>query len=296
MPPVPTEKRLRQRENREEARRRRQLGDKRAKRRKNAIRFGGVAVGVIAVGFLLSLGGDDAPTTTTAASLPFDVAATTPATEPPPTATPDTTPATTPTDLPIGEPVATTEYEEFRALPVACGGELPEPAMAMGFPEAEDQGIDPATELRARIQTSCGDIVVLLDPTAAPRTVNSFVFLSRQGYYDGTVSHRIVPGFVYQAGDPTARGTGGPGYQYEDELPTSDFVYTRGTLAMANAGPNTNGSQFFIIFQDSELPPNFTVFGRVESGLDVLDRIEAVPVVNQEPQEGVFIEGITIEG
>jgi cyclophilin family peptidyl-prolyl cis-trans isomerase len=164
----------------------------------------------------------------------------------------------------------------------------------MSFTGPEDQGL--SGEVRATLRTSCGDITLLLDTTNAPNTVNSFVFLARSGYYDGTVSHRIVPGFVYQAGDPTARGSGGPGYQYEDELPPSDFVYTRGTLAMANSGPNTNGSQFFIVFQDSQLPPDFTVFGSVESGLDVLDRIEAVPVVNQQPQEGVFIEGITIDG
>ena len=122
------------------------------------------------------------------------------------------------------------------------------------------------------------------------------MFLARQGYFDGTVSHRIVPGFVYQAGDPTARGTGGPGYRFDDELPPSDFTYTRGTLAMANSGPNTNGSQFFIVFQDSQLSPDFVVFGQVESGFEVLDLIEAVPVVNQSPQQGVYIEGIAIEG
>jgi cyclophilin family peptidyl-prolyl cis-trans isomerase len=136
----------------------------------------------------------------------------------------------------------------------------------------------------------------VLDPEAAPEAVNSFAFLARAGYFDGTVSHRIVPGFVYQAGDPTARGNGGPGYQFPDELPPSDFVYTRGTLAMANSGPDTNGSQFFIVFQDTQLPPSYTVFGRVENGLDVLDKIEAVPVAGQQPQEGVYITGITIDG
>lgn len=196
----------------------------------------------------------------------------------------------------MGEPIATAAYEAFRELPVFCGGEAPTPATSMTFSAPEDQGIDPAGEVRAHIMTSCGEIVVRLDPAAAPNTVNNFAFLAGQGYYDGTVSHRIIPGFMYQAGDPTATGSGGPGYQFEDELPPADFTYTRGTIAMANAGPNTNGSQFFIMFQDTPLPPNYSVFGQVESGLDVLDKIETVPVAGDRPTESLYISTIRIEG
>ncbi len=192
--------------------------------------------------------------------------------------------------------VQTPEYESFRALPVACGGALPEPAREMSFDAPEDQGIDPSAEVTATIATSCGDIVVGLDAETAPMAVNSFVFLARQGYFDGTVSHRIVPGFVFQAGDPTATGRGGPGYRFEDELPPADFTYERGMLAMANSGPNTNGSQFFIVFQDAQLPPNFTVFGRVVEGFDVLDRLEAVQVAGENPQEAVFLNGVALQG
>ncbi|MEE8331768.1 MAG: peptidylprolyl isomerase [Acidimicrobiia bacterium] len=287
---MPTEKRQRQRENAQQARQLRQKGAKRAKLRSNAIRFGGVALAVIAVGFLLSRGGTDATPTTTIAEV---AATTTPITEA--TSTPTTQVATT-EDVPMGDPIASPAYESFRNLPVVCGGEAPPPATSMTFSGPEDQAIDPDGEIRARIMTSCGEIVVRLDPAAAPNTVNSFAFLARQGFYDGTVSHRIIPGFMYQAGDPTATGSGGPGYQYQDELPPADFTYTRGTLAMANAGPNTNGSQFFIMFKDTALPPNFTVFGQVESGLDVLDKIEAVSVAGDRPTESLYISTIRIEG
>ena len=93
--------------------------------------------------------------------------------------------------------------------------------------------------------------------------MNSFVFLAGEGYFDGSVSHRILPGFVMQAGDQTATGLGGPGCTIVDEFPPQDFVYTRGTLAMANAGPGTTGSQLFIVLDDVQLPPQFTVFGEV---------------------------------
>lgn len=219
----------------------------------------------------------------------------------------DTTVADTTTTLPeegqdvdpdvtaVEGTVDTPEYLGFRELPVACGGTLPDPALEMQFAEPGDAGIDPDATVTATLVTSCGEIELTLFPDRAPIAVNSFAFLAEAGYFDGTVSHRIVPGFVYQAGDPTATGTGGPGYRFEDELPAADFTYTRGTLAMANSGPNTNGSQFFIVFQDAGLSPDFTVFGEVTSGLDVLDAIEAVPVNNQTPTEGVFIEDIVID-
>jgi len=198
------------------------------------------------------------------------------------------------------ETISTDEYLAFRDQDTACGAEAPLPAMAMSFSEPEDLQISgPVTAI---IDTSCGDITVALDPASAPETVNSFVFLAEEGYFDGTVAHRVVPSFVIQAGDPTATGRGGPGYRLPDELPGEGFTYTRGTVAMANAGPGTGGSQFFLVLADAPLPPSFSVFGSVIEGLEVLDLIAQVPTVaraaGQEPSsptETVYIESVTIE-
>lgn len=169
-------------------------------------------------------------------------------------------------------------YEEFRAQPTACGADPPSPVVPMQFTEPGDLGLDPIAKVPMSIVTSCGSIEVELDPSFAPETVNSFVFLAGEGYFDGSVSHRILPGFVMQAGDQTATGLGGPGYTIVDEFPPQDFVYTRGTLAMANAGPGTTGSQLFIVLDDVQLPPQFNVFGEVVAGFEVLDRIEEIPL------------------
>ncbi len=141
--------------------------------------------------------------------------------------------------------------------------------------------IDTAKQYHATLRTSYGDITLELYPREVPVTVNNFVFLARQGYYDGVVFHRIVRGFMVQGGDPTGTGRGGPGYRFADEQVTRDYV--RGTLAMANSGPNSNGSQFFIMHQDFALPPAYTIFGMVTEGLDVLDAIANSPV---EPGPG----------
>ena len=158
--------------------------------------------------------------------------------------------------------------------------------------------------IRVLIETSCGDIVAELDPALAPETVNSFVFLAREGYFDGTAAHRILPGFVVQAGDPTATGRGNPGYSLPDEFPPEGFVYERGILAMANAGSGTTGSQFFIMLGDSGLPPSFSAFGRVVEGMDVLDLIAATPlgdrtsgfsVEQSVPLETLYVERVVVE-
>jgi peptidyl-prolyl cis-trans isomerase B (cyclophilin B) len=140
------------------------------------------------------------------------------------------------------------------------------------------------------IAMSQGPIGVQLDNAQAPCTVNSFASLAQQGYFNDTHCHRLTTGpdlFVLQCGDPKGDGTGGPGYQFADEYPSNQYptndpalsqpiVYPRGTLAMANAGPGTNGSQFFIVYKDSELPPNYTVFGQVDAkDMGVLDKIAA---------------------
>jgi len=163
------------------------------------------------------------------------------------------------------------------------------------FATAPPMIIDPAKRYTAEMVTTKGDLTIALDPIAAPRTVNNFVFLSRYHYYDGIVFHRIIPGFVLQGGDPEGTGRGGPGYKFEDELPARGR-YEIGSLAMANAGPNTNGSQFFVISgpDGAALPPSYSLFGKVVKGLDVVAAIEAVGSRSGTPSEKVVIESVTI--
>ncbi len=127
--------------------------------------------------------------------------------------------------------------------------------------------IDPAKRYTAEMVTNKGTLVIALDPVAAPSTVNNFVFLARWHYYDGIVFHRIIPGFMVQGGDPEGSGRGGPGYRFDDELPAPGR-YEIGSLAMANAGPNTNGSQFFIVSgpDGTSLPPSYSLFGQGGEG------------------------------
>jgi cyclophilin family peptidyl-prolyl cis-trans isomerase len=152
----------------------------------------------------------------------------------------------------------------------------------------------------ATIETTKGTLKAELFAKDAPMTVNNFVVLARDGYFDGIKFHRIVNGFMVQTGDPKGDGTGGPGYSFDDEPVTRDYV--RGTLAMANAGPNTNGSQFFIIHQDYPLDKKYTIFGQVTEGLETLDAIANIPVAtnpmsgeNSMPQEDVSMTQVTIE-
>lgn len=129
----------------------------------------------------------------------------------------------------------------------------------------------------ATMRTTAGTIVIRLLPKYAPVTVNNFVFLAGYHYFDGIVFHRVIPGFVDQGGDPTGTGSGGPGYKFKDELPKSNKAYDAGALAMANSGPNTNGSQFFIVTGNGgqELTPSYSVFGQVVSGLSAANKINA---------------------
>ncbi len=135
--------------------------------------------------------------------------------------------------------------------------------------------IDPAKVYTAALETSRGTIVVDLFPKDAPKTVNNFVFLARDGFYDGTVFHRVIADFMVQGGDPTGTGTGGPGYKFEDETKGNTRKHQVGSLSMANAGPNTNGSQFFITHIATDwLNGKHTVFGQVRSGQDVVDAVK----------------------
>jgi len=144
-----------------------------------------------------------------------------------------------------------------------------------------------------------GPIVMTFDRANAPCTVNSFVSLAQQKYFDATTCHRLVPGFVLQCGDPTAAGTGGPGYRYNDEL-TGKETYPRGTVAMANAGPNTNGSQFFIVLADGTgLKPQYTVLGKVadDASMAILDQIvtkDGDPAGSQKPLNPINVTSVTI--
>lgn len=156
--------------------------------------------------------------------------------------------------------------------------------------------IDSTKQYTATLETTAGEMTVALAAKATPVTVNNFVFLAREKFYDGTIFHRTIPGFMIQGGDPTGTGMGGPGYQFDDEAFTGE--YERGTLAMANAGPDTNGSQFFIMHKDYPLSPDYVIFGKVTEGLDVVDKIATAPTKpggeSSSPVTPVTVTSITI--
>ena len=183
-------------------------------------------------------------------------------------------------------------------MEVAFGGAVPEGygTPKQSYREAQ-QVLDDAARHTATIRTTAGDIKVELYTSEAPKTANNFAFLAGEGFYDATPIHRIVAGFVVQMGDPTGSGTGGPGYRFADELAAArNRGYSRGTLAMANAGPNTNGSQFFICLDDVRLPPQYTVFGEVTEGMDVVDRLASVPTDRgDKPRQAVFVESVVLD-
>lgn len=157
-------------------------------------------------------------------------------------------------------------------------------------PPAKPASVDSLT-----ITTNRGKIVTTLTPDTAPCAVGSFASLAKQGYFDGTKCHRMVPNFVLQCGDPSATGTGGPGYSFGDELSGKE-KYPAGTLAMANSGPDTNGSQFFIVIADAELPPAYTVFGKVDAaGLKLAQKIgsEGNAADGVAPAKDVVIESVS---
>lgn len=144
----------------------------------------------------------------------------------------------------------------------------------------------------AIIKTSEGDITVALSPDT-PITTNNFVFLAKEKFYDGVIFHRVISGFMIQGGDPTGTGMGGPGYKFADEKFTGE--YKKGTIAMANSGPNTNGSQFFIMHTDYPLPPNYTIFGMTTDGLEVIDKIATTKTgPNDRPVSPITINTIEI--
>ena len=163
------------------------------------------------------------------------------------------------------------------------------------FSSAPEMGIDTSKRYTATMDTSMGTMVIALDAINAPLTVNNFVFLALNHYYEGVIFHRIINGFMCQGGDPTGTGTGGPGYRFNDE--TVKQRYQLGSIAMANAGPNTNGSQFFLISGASGvgLPPQYNHFGQIVKGLEVLDAMQAVQTARGDrPLTDVVINKVTI--
>lgn len=156
--------------------------------------------------------------------------------------------------------------------------------------------IDTKKNYSATIATNCGSFTVDLLEKEAPKTVNNFVFLAREGFFEGTLFHRVIPNFMIQGGDPKGNGTGDPGYKFEDETDPSDSFAKPGLLAMANSGPNTNGSQFFVTVAPAEhLNGKHTIFGTVTDGMDVVNTIVAVPTAAQDkPVDDVVITKVTI--
>jgi cyclophilin family peptidyl-prolyl cis-trans isomerase len=195
------------------------------------------------------------------------------------------------------------------AFAVGCGGdeeatadgcesvEQPAPRDPAGTVEPPTDELDAQTTYTLEFETSCGAFSVDLDTELAPKTSASLVALANDGYFEDTVFHRIVPGFVIQGGDPTQSGSGGPGYSTVD-VPPQDASYTKGTVAMAKSPtepPGTAGSQFFVVTgDDAGLPPEYAVVGEVTEGLDVVERIGALGDENEQPTQPVVIETVTV--
>jgi len=164
--------------------------------------------------------------------------------------------------------------------------------------KAPPQTVKKGEELTAVVETSCGTFEIALDSSRAPKTVNSFVYLSDEGFYDGLGFHRIAPGFVIQGGDPLGTGTGGPGYSVT-EKPPANLSYTKGVVAMAKSSaepPGSSGSQFYVVTAaDAGLPPEYALVGKVNEGYDVVERIDKLGTPAEKPKQPVLIEKITIE-
>ena len=187
----------------------------------------------------------------------------------------------------VVEPYATsTDTSASSTLPAT-----PAKPMSFAFP-----GAQPAAEVskKVRIKTTLGDIVIAVRPDLGPLAASNFVYLAKNAFYDGTIFHRVIPGFMIQGGDPTGTGRGGPGYQFDND-PVS-VPYSDGMVAMANAGRNTNGSQFFIMVADYPLPPDYSIFGKVVEGLDVAHRIADTERDGQDrPLKDVQMVSVTVE-
>ncbi|MGW0551308.1 peptidylprolyl isomerase [Streptomyces altiplanensis] len=191
-----------------------------------------------------------------------------------------------------------------KKAPDPCAKPAPGAIKKLSYKKEPALTVDKSASYTMKLRTTCGDITLGLDAAKAPRTVNSFNFLAGKGYFDHTKCHRLTTGGIYvlQCGDPTAQGSGTPGYKLPDENlkdpKLKGGVYPAGTVAMANAGPGTGGSQFFLVYQDSKLPPNYTPFGTIEGGMDVLKKIagagEASGQGDGAPNATVVIDKATV--
>jgi cyclophilin family peptidyl-prolyl cis-trans isomerase len=271
--PMPDPKRERQRQNREAARAAQLEAARQAKKKQSAIRVAVVAalaVGLAVLAAALFGGGDDKDKTAAGDS----------------TTTSGSGPTTTTVDPAV---LAKVQCNDTKP---------PDNPNRPTFKEPPPMTIDAAKKYTATMETSCGKIEIDLDPKAAPKTVNSFVFLAKQKFFDGLTFHRVVKDFVIQGGDPQGTGSGGPGYEFEDELPQAG--YKIGSLAMANSGANTNGSQFFIITgnEGAQLPSKYNLFGQVTSGVEVAQKLETFaqdpPDPNGKPSRTLYILKVTI--
>lgn len=174
----------------------------------------------------------------------------------------------------------------------------PQPTTETKQLEKPELQIDQSKTYTATLQTTKGNIVIELDTNNTPIATNNFVYLAENDFYNNTIFHRVMKGFMIQGGDPTGTGSGGPGYKFEDE--EFEGEYTRGTVAMANSGPDTNGSQFFIMHQDYDLPKNYVIFGEVIEGMNVVDQIATTEVTqsptgeNSKPVNPVKVKSVKI--
>ena len=200
--------------------------------------------------------------------------------------------------LPSPTPIGTARPA---ATPTPAANPASKPVENQGLPNKREAApppmtIDTSASYKAVINTNKGSITLELFAKDSPITVNNFVFLAEEGFYDGIIFHRVIPDFMIQGGDPTGTGTAGPGYQFVDEVASNRTFDTPGILAMANAGPNTNGSQFFITVRPTpHLNGNHTIFGKVTQGQDVTDAISLVPAAGaNRPVEDVVIQSIDI--
>lgn len=169
----------------------------------------------------------------------------------------------------------------------------------MQFSGPPPMTIDTGANYQAKVVTNKGTFTISLLPKEGPIAANNFVFLAQHGFYTNVPIHRVIKGFMFQTGDPTGTGSGGPGYSIQDD--EVNLPYTRGVVAMANAGPNTGGSQFFVMHQNYDLPPDYSIFGKVTSGLDTVDAIANTPVEDNgqsevsKPTTPLVVKSITIE-
>jgi peptidyl-prolyl cis-trans isomerase B (cyclophilin B) len=176
--------------------------------------------------------------------------------------------------------------------------EVEAPAAKKVSLKAPPQTVKKGEKLTAAVETSCGSFEIALDSSRAPKTVNSFVYLSDEGFYDDLTFHRIAPGFVIQGGDPLGTGLGGPGYSVV-EKPPANLAYTKGIVAMAKSSsepPGSSGSQFFVVTgADAGLPPEYALLGKVDEGMDVVERIGKLGTPEEKPKQTVLIEKVTVE-